>query len=320
MSSRKKIRTAVIGVGYLGKLHAEKYALVEDAELVGVTDTNAQRAAEIAALVKTTAYGDYRELFGKVDAVSVVTPTVSHRRIGLDFLSRGVDVLMEKPIANSVTEARDLVSEAERTGRILQVGHLERFNGAMFSLGDKVNDPVYIEALRISPFPNRSTDVDVILDVMIHDIDLVLTLAGSEVESVEAAGMPVVSDKVDVANARLRFKNGCVASITSNRAAKEKVRRITLYQQDACITIDYGNQALFVSRPTLDPATGLKPLVDEPVIAQKKDALLEEIRSFVDSCITRRPPLVSGRDGMRALEVAGMVQQAIKANRAGEVR
>lgn len=319
MSFRKKIRTAVIGVGYLGRFHAEKYAKLEDAELIGVTDTNMARAEEIAALTNSKAFSDYRDLFGLVDAVSVVTPTESHRRIGLEFLSRGVDVLMEKPIANNTGAAEDLVAEAERTKRILQVGHLERFNGAMAALGDRVKDPVYIEAFRCSPFPNRSTDVDVILDVMIHDIDLVLTLAGSEVESVEATGLPVVSDKTDIASARIRFKSGCVANITANRVSKDKVRKINVYQNDAVITLDYGSQSLAVSRPTPD-GSSLKPLVDEDITAQKKDALLEEISSFVNSCMTRTPALVSGADGLRALEVAEMVQKAIKSSRTAPLR
>lgn len=315
MINRKKIRVAVIGVGYLGNFHAQKYAKIEGAELVGVTDADAERANEVAAANGTKAFASHTELLGKVDAVSIVTPTESHYRLGMEFLQAGADVLIEKPIANSVQEAGELVRAAESAGRILQVGHLERFNGAMYALGDRVKTPSYIEAFRLSPFPNRSTDVDVVLDVMIHDIDLVLKLAGSEVEEVEAFGMPIVSDKDDLASARIRFKNGAVANITANRASKERVRRINVYQRDACIAIDYASQSVTVSRPTPDASTGLRPLVDEEIAAEKKDALFEELSSFVEACSTRKTPVVSGVDGKRALEVAVMVQLAIKSGR-----
>lgn len=320
MISKKKIRVAVIGVGYLGSFHAQKYAKIEGAELVGVTDSDPGRANEVAAANGTKAFASHTELLGKVDAVSIVTPTESHYRIGMEFLQAGADVLVEKPIANSVQEAGELVRAAERAGRILQVGHLERFNGAMSALGDRVKTPSYIEAFRLSPFPNRSTDVDVVLDVMIHDIDLVLKLAGSEVEEVEAFGMPIVSDRDDLASARIRFKNGAVASITANRASKERVRKINVYQRDACIAIDYASQSVTVSRPTLDASTGLKPLVDEEVASEKKDALFEELSSFIDACTTRKTPVVSGVDGKKALEVAVMVQLAIKSGRTAQGR
>lgn len=320
MINRKKIRVAVIGVGYLGNFHAQKYAKIEGAELVGVTDADPGRAKEIAAANGTKAFASHTELLGKVDAVSIVTPTESHYRIGMEFLQAGADVLVEKPIANSVQEAGELVRAAERAGRILQVGHLERFNGAMYALGDRVKAPSYIEAFRLSPFPNRSTDVDVVLDVMIHDIDLVLKLAGSEVEEVEAFGMPIVSDKDDLASARIRFKNGAVASITANRASKERVRRINVYQRDACIAIDYASQSVTVSRPTPDASTGLRPLVDEEIASEKKDALFEELRSFIDACSERKTPVVSGADGKKALEVAVMVQLAIKSGRTAQGR
>ncbi len=320
MISKKKIKVAVIGVGYLGNFHAQKYAKIEGAELVGVTDADMGRANEVAAANGTKAFASYTELLGKVDAVSIVTPTESHYRIGMEFLQAGADVLVEKPIANSVQEAGELVRAAERAGRILQVGHLERFNGAMSALGDMVKSPSYIEAFRLSPFPNRSTDVDVVLDVMIHDIDLVLKLAGSEVEEVEAFGMPIVSDKDDLASARIRFKNGAVANITANRASKERVRKINVYQRDACIAIDYASQSVTVSRPTLDTATGLRPMVDEEIVSEKKDALFEELSSFVEACSTRKTPVVSGVDGKKALEVAVMVQLAIKSGRTRQAR
>ncbi|MBI5643301.1 MAG: Gfo/Idh/MocA family oxidoreductase [Deltaproteobacteria bacterium] len=315
--SRKKIRVGVVGVGYLGKLHAEKYALIEDAELVGVTDVNHARAREIASLTGSKAFDSYADLFGKVDAVSIVTPTESHCRIGLEFLGRGIDVLVEKPIANSTKEADALIQEAAKKNAILQVGHLERFNAAYAALSGRVKRPVYLEAHRLSPFPNRSTDVDVVLDVMIHDIDIVLNLAGSEVESVEAAGTPVVSNKVDIANARLRFKNGCVASLTGSRVARSRVRKLEITERDACYTVDFMNQQLFISKlvPGKDGAIGT--LADEEIVITKRDSILEELKSFVSSSAERKAPYVSGTDGRSALAVAERIQNAIASSIAG---
>ncbi len=314
MTSRKKIRVGVVGVGYLGRLHAEKYAMIEEAELVGVTDLDLKRAEEIAASVKTRAFRSYKELFGLVDAVSVVTPTESHCPIGLEFLSRGVDVLIEKPIALNISEADSLVNEAGKSGCVLQVGHLERFNAAMAALEGRAARPLLLEARRLSPFPNRSTDVDVVLDVMIHDIDIVLHLAGSEVESVEAAGMPVVSGKTDVASARLRFKNGCAASITASRVAKEKIRKLDIYSEDgAVIAVDFGSQHLSISRPVAKGGSPVMELVDDALTVAKRDSLLEELKSFVMCSASRSAPPVTGEDGRNALRVAGMIQDSIKA-------
>lgn len=310
MSSRKRIKVAVIGVGYLGRFHAQKYSSIEDAELVGVVDSDPERAEAVAKEVGTRAFRSRAELPGLVDAVSIATPTEFHHSIGMEFLSKGVHVMMEKPLAADSREAGELVREAERTGAVLQVGHIERFNGAMTALGNAVRDPLYIEAARTSPYPNRSTDVDVILDVMVHDIDLVLSMAGSEPERVEATAFPVVSPgKADFASARVVFRNGCAACITASRVARERVRKITVYQPGAVISIDYAAQTLSFDRTV--PGSG--PVASqsaEDLKVEKKDSLLEELRSFLISVRDGRPPVVSGRDGMRALELAERIREA----------
>lgn len=313
--SRKRIKVGVVGVGYLGKLHAEKYALIKEADLVGVVDANASRAREIAALTGTQSFSSYEELFGKVDAVSVVTPTEGHFRIGLEFLSRGVHVMMEKPITNTTNEADRLIAEAKKKGVILQVGHLERFNGAYAALvGRLKSPPVFVEAHRLSPFPNRSTDVDVVLDVMIHDIDLVLDVVKSRVSSVEAVGAPVVSAKTDIANARLQFENGCVASITASRVSRSRVRKMEIATRDSSATVDFMNQHLFISKLTPGEPGKVGTLVDEQVAVAKMDAILEELKSFVASAASGGRPVVSGEDGRAALDVAELIQGAITAH------
>ncbi len=321
MNSRKKIRVAVIGVGYLGRLHALKYPMIEEAALVGVTDTDLKRAEEIAKETGTKAWPDYREFFGRVDAVSVVTPTESHCRIGLDFLRRGVDVMMEKPMAVTPAEARELIKAAEESKAVLQVGHLERFNAALVEANSgRIKDPLYLEAQRVSPFPNRGTDVDVILDLMIHDIDIALDIAKSEVLSVEATGMPVISGKLDFANARIKFKNGCTANLTASRVSKDRVRRLNIFQPGSIMTVDYATQQLSVSNVALDAAGGFSTLVDEDIRLEKKDAILEELKAFVSSSLRRSAPVVSGHDGMRALEVAEMVQRKAAESLKGFIR
>ncbi len=309
----KKIRVAVIGAGYLGRLHAEKYARIDGAELVGVADTDVERAREVAASNGTAACASHKDLFGRVDAVSIVTPTESHARIGLDFLSKGVDVLMEKPIAVTVKGAARLVAEARRTKAVLQVGHLERFNAAVARLRGMVKKPVYIETQRLAPFPNRGTDVSVALDLMIHDIDIVLSMVKSPVKSIEAVAMPVVSGMADFANARVAFKNGCVANLTASRAARDRVRTLHLFQEGENIKIDYIAQSLVVSRKAGFDAGG--KVAFEEVALEKSDSLLEELKAFVESSSRRTKPAVSGTDGMKALELAHMIQAAAKRRR-----
>jgi predicted dehydrogenase len=310
----KKIRVAVIGVGYLGSLHAEKYAGIEGAELVGVADLDGPKAEEVAAKVRTKAYQNHKDLFGRVDAVSIATPTEHHLSVGMDFLSKGIDVLIEKPIAMDTDEARTLISESEKTGAILQVGHLERFNGAVTALDGRVSNPMFIESNRLSPFPDRSTDVDVILDLMIHDIDILLNLVGSEVRSVDAVGIPVVTEKVDIANARIKFANGCVANVTASRVSEERLRTMRLFQADAYISIDFAHQHISVSRTVHATDGGRSKVVKEELDIEKSDSLMEELKAFLKCSATRTTPLVSGTEGLVALEVATRIQDSVKAS------
>ncbi|MBI5970119.1 MAG: Gfo/Idh/MocA family oxidoreductase [Deltaproteobacteria bacterium] len=303
----KKIRTAVIGVGYLGRLHAQKYASIPDmVELVGVCDADPARARAVASECATAAFPSHESFFGRVDAVSVVTPTENHHRIALEMLSRGIDVLVEKPISVTEAEADELIREAGKKKAVLQVGHLERFNAAVAALEGCVKTPKRFEADRLTPFPNRATDVDVILDLMIHDLDIILNLASSEIESIEAFGMPVVTDKTDYATAGIRFKNGCTAQITASRVSKDKVRRLRVYQDREYITVDCANQRMFVTR-----GAGPSALTEEEIQIVKSDSLLEELNAFIRSCASRTAPLVSGEDGLRALQAAVRVQQAV---------
>ncbi len=310
----KRIRVAVIGAGYLGKLHAEKYALIPQAELIGVSDITLERAEELASRLKTEPYSSYRDLIGRVDAVSVVTPTETHSSIAFDFLSNGVDVLVEKPITISIEEAEGLVKEAKRTKRVLQVGHLERFNAAVVEAKKRIKNPMFIEAERLSPFPNRSTDVDVVLDVMIHDIDIALDLVNSPVESVDAIGSPVLTDKIDMASARLRFKNGAVADIIASRVSKERVRKARIFQSNEYISIDYAGQGVSITKILPGAHGDITRMTEERPELQKADQILEELKAFISASMQRTRPPVTGEDGLNALKVAHMVQNSINSS------
>jgi len=323
----KKIRTAVVGVGRLGGFHAEKYAELETSVLVGVSDTDAARAQEVAGKLGVRAFADYRDLIPLVDAVSIATPTESHLEIGRAFLEAGVHVLVEKPIAMDSKEAAVFVEAARSSGALLQVGHLERFNPAVTALESRVLRPLFIESYRLSPFPARSTDIDVILDLMIHDIDIILNLVNEDIVDIKAMGIPVITPHVDMANARLRFAGGCVANVTASRVSRDRARSIRLFQSDSIISIDYAAQHIYITRAENNGAgisEGLPgKLVDEDIEIEKKDSLLEEIRSFVGSCISGTTPLVPGEAGKRALEVAERIQDSDKkamARFSGEAR
>ena len=311
----RRIKVGVIGVGHLGKFHAEKYASLPSVELVGVVDADKKRAQEVASNLKTNVFYSYRDILlrEKVDAVSIVVPTSLHYKIAKDFLSKGIDCLLEKPITNTLPEADELIKEAKKKKAVFQVGHLERFNAAVMAAEGIVNNPLFIECHRLSPFPNRGADVDVILDVMIHDIDIILNFVKSEIESVDAIGIPVISGKVDIANARIKFKNGCVANVTASRVSKERARKITLFQRDAYVSIDYANQNMAVfKKQGSGKSRELPSIVEQDIKIEKNDTLLEEIKAFVNSVATRKPPLVSGEEGRRALEVAQKIQEKMR--------
>jgi predicted dehydrogenase len=308
----KKLRVGVIGVGYLGKFHAEKYARMDNVELVGVVDVSADLAKEVARKIGTTAYSDYRDLFGKVDAVSVVVPTPAHFDVGRAFLERDVDVLIEKPITTTVEEADRLIGFADSRSLILQVGHLERFNPAVAALEDIVTVPRFIESHRLSIFKPRGIDVSVVLDLMIHDIDIILNFVKSEVTDIRAAGTTVITHEVDIANARLEFKNGCVANVTASRISTKNERKIRLFQKDAYISVDFANHEITVVRQSQNGSDGIIPGMElNQLCFTKGDALEAEIRAFVASVVSRSAPEVSGRVGRDALKIALSIMDQI---------
>jgi len=312
----KKTRVAVVGVGYLGKFHAQKYARMPDAELVGVVDIDEKLSRQVAAETQTEAYTDYRELLGKIDAASVVVPTPAHYRISRDLLANQIDLMIEKPITTSLAEADQLIDIANSQKRLIQVGHLERFNSAVVALADIIREPRFIESHRLSTYKPRATDVSVVLDLMIHDIDIILNLVNSEVDQIHAAGIPVVSEHVDIANARLAFKSGCVANVTASRISTKNERKMRLFQRDAYISIDFANhEATIVRKDDGADDHGLIPGFGiEKRVFDKGDALDDELRAFVRAVQTREPPPVTGQMGRDALETALDVMGQIQKN------
>ncbi|MDY0268736.1 Gfo/Idh/MocA family protein [Trichloromonas sp.] len=301
-----KLRAAVIGVGYLGRFHAQKFAMLDDVELVGVVDASAERAAEVAAEVGARAFTDHREVLPLVDMVSVVVPTQYHFDVARDAFEAGCHVLLEKPVTRTVEEADRLVALAQEKNLIFQVGHLERFNPAILALRGVINNPRFIESHRLAPFKPRGTDVNVVLDLMIHDIDIILSIVGCPIKTVNSVGVPVLSSEVDIANARLQFENGCVANVTASRVSREAMRKVRIFQPDAYISIDYQERKIAIYRKLAGESMipGLPNITMEQKSFEQSDALLEEVRSFVEVVRTGGRPVVSGEDGRRALEVA----------------
>lgn len=314
----KTIRVGVVGVGYLGAFHVQKYAGMSGVRLVGVADINAERAREIGRRYGVTAFTDYRDLFGKVDAVSIVVPTSLHHDVARDFLAHGIDVLVEKPMTTTVAEADDLITTARCGNRILQVGHLERFNPALRALDGIVSRPLFIESHRLAPFKDRGTDVDVILDIMIHDIDLILMLVNAPVRAIHAVGVPVVSpEKNDIANVRIEFETGCVANVTASRISVKEMRKLRIFQQDAYLSIDFAAQQVDVYR-RIDSFEGYDTpqIMYEPLDISRGDALEQELVSFVEAVRTRSQPAVSGEEGRAALQVALEIVSQIETKKA----
>jgi predicted dehydrogenase len=301
----EKIRTAVIGVGYLGRFHAQKYATLPGSLLVGVSDTQERSRDAVAAELGVTAYADYRDLLGKVDAVSVVTHTPSHYEIAAEFLRHGVHVLVEKPMTETLEQAQALIDLAAAQKKVLQVGHLERFNAAILAAEPYLRAPRFLECQRLAPFKERGTDVNVVLDLMIHDIDIVQSIVKSPIVSIDAIGTPVFSDQVDIANARIRFANGCVANTTASRVSLKTERKLRIFQDDAYLSMDLQQKILTVIRKQVPgaPPSPLPVTIEEQNLEQG-DALKAEIESFLDCVRTGSAPVVSGEDGLRALETA----------------
>ncbi len=315
MDNGKPVRVGVVGVGYVGQHHARIYSELPGVDLVGVVDIDEARLQEIGERHRIQLCRDYRELLGKLDAVSVAVPTLLHYSIAKEFLECGVDVLVEKPIAHSLTQADELVDIAKADDRIFQVGHIERFNGAVKALEDIVKSPGFIECHRLGPFAHRNTDVDVVLDLMIHDIDIILNLIKSPVMAVTAVGVPVISDQVDIANARLQFESGCVANLTASRVSVERVRRIRIFQRDTFISLDYSQQeiAIYHRLPgEAGPAAEVDPrIVKEDIFIDKAEPLRVELESFVECVRSRKRPLVSGEEGRDALRVASQIVEKL---------
>ena len=310
------MRTAVIGVGYLGRFHAQKYANLKNSELVGIADPVAAARDTVSAELGVTGYADYRDLLGRVDAVSIVTPTPYHFAVAKEFLEAGAHVLVEKPMTTTVEEGVGLIDAARHAQRILQVGHLERFNAAVQALQPILTVPRFIESARLAPFKHRGTDVDVVLDLMIHDIDLILSIVRSPVVGVDAIGSSVFSREVDIANARLRFANGCVANATASRVSLKTERKLRLFQDDAYISIDLQEKILTVIRKgTQVGADGVPQVAIEESNYEQGDALKEEIVAFLDSATTGRPPAVSGEDGLLALRTAVSIAEQVANSR-----
>ncbi len=291
------LRVAVVGAGYLGQHHARIYSELEEAELAGVVDCDRARADEVAGRFGSRAFADYRDVLADVDAVSIVVPTSNHFEVALDCVRAGKDVFVEKPIAETVRQADELIAEAKKADRVLQVGHLERYNPGVSIMRRMVDRPMLIEAVRLSPFLNRACDVDVTVDLMIHDIDIMLNLISAPITRINAVGLSLVTNKIDEARAWIEFENGSVACLTASRVSKEKQRKLKVFQQDAVIELDY--QTGIVER--YSPAD---PVKRETLRPENREPLKEELKDFVHCAVKRENPRVSGVEGRNALRLA----------------
>src|SRR6202167_1528828 len=310
------MRTAVVGVGYLGRFHAQKYRQETNSELVGIADPSAEARQAVASELGVPAHADYRELLGRVDAVSIVTPTPQHYAIARDFLEAGAHVLVEKPMTASVAEGENLIEAARRAQRVLQVGHLERFNAAVQALQPILTAPRFLESARLAPFKHRGTDVNVVLDLMIHDIDLILSIVGSPVTAIDAIGSRVFSQEVDIANARLRFANGCVANATASRVSMKAERRLRLFQDDAYVSVDLQQKVLTVIRKGVGLGPdGMPQVVIEENNYEQGDAIKTEIEAFLHAAATGTAPPVTGEDGLLALRTAVNIAEQVASSR-----
>jgi predicted dehydrogenase len=306
------LRIAVIGVGHLGRHHARILSSLPGLELVAVVDTNRPRAEEIAALNHTQAAFDYRDVIGRVDAVTLAVPTELHRRLSLPLLAAGVHVLVEKPMARSLTEADEMIAAATDAALVLAVGHTERFNPAIAAARPFLTDPRFIEVHRLGTFPERSLDIDVVFDLMIHDLDVVLSLVHADVASIEAVGVPVLTGRVDIANARLRFVNGCIANVTASRISRDRVRKIRFFQPAAYLSVDYAAQKVEMWR-LVKGSGGMPSIQGGEVNVTNEEPLRRELADFVDAVVSRRPQVVTGQQGRRALALAQQITDRINA-------
>lgn len=313
----EKLRVGVVGVGHLGQHHARVYAELKECDLIGVADIDTERGQEIAKRHSTKFYKDYHEFFGKIDALSIAVPTEHHSHIGLDCLQQGIHLLIEKPMTSTLEEADHLIETAAANQVILQIGHTERFNAAVVKLAQIVDKPAFIESNRLSPFPERSTDIDVVLDIMIHDIDIILSVVKSPVKKLEAVGIPVITSKIDIANTRLEFEAGCIANVTASRVSLKRERKLRIFQPEKYISMDYQAQTLHVvelkhSERRHDFPNSRPTIVPYQVDIVKQEPLKAELQSFVQCVQTRGIPVVSGIDGRNALKVAFNILQTMR--------
>lgn len=307
------LNAAVVGVGYLGRFHAQKYKALETVNLVGVCDASPEQAKKVAEELGVESFSDYKDLLGKVDAVTVAATTSAHYEIAKFFLSNGVHVNVEKPITATAKEAEELCDLAEKNKLKLQVGHVERFNPALVAAQEKLKTPIFIECHRLAPFKPRGVDVSVVLDLMIHDLDVILSLVKSEPKKIHAIGTPVLTPVVDIANARVEFENGCVANLTSSRVSTSAQRKFRVFQQDQYLSIDFGSGEVNLTTKLGDMSSeGELPLERESWSLEKGDALFTETEEFIKCIQNDTPPIVSGRDGLKALKLAEDILAAIK--------
>ena len=307
------LRVAVIGTGYLGQFHAEKYAALPQADLVTIVDIDAQRAADIAKKTHCQGITDYTVLKDQVDAVSIVTPTSTHFEIGKFFLENGIHVLMEKPITETTGQAQTLIDLAHAKNLVLQVGFLERFNPIVTASAEKITAPLFIESTRIMPFNPRNKDVNVVLDLMIHDIDLIQSMVKQPIVKIDASGACVLTEKTDIANARIQFEGGCVASVTASRISLKSERKMRLFQRDGYFSLNFQDKVVSISEQGEgEMFPGIPNIKRKTVKGRKKDdALLAEIDAFLNSIATNTPPVVSGEDGKQALQTALEITQMV---------
>ncbi len=310
------LRAGVTGVGYLGRFHAQKYAALDGVALTGVHDVDPDRARAVAEELGTTAFADLDTLLAHVDVLSVVVPTRLHHAVAGAALARGIHTLVEKPITTTLAEADDLVDRAEAAGAILQVGHLERFNAAVGGLAEEVGTPMFIESQRLAGFNPRGADVSVVLDLMIHDIDIILKLVDRPVARIDANGAPVISGDVDIANTRIQFDNGCVANVTASRVSLKSERKMRLFQRNRYIALDFQERTLDLRTrvDTGDAAPSMDAIRSEQRHFSDGDALRAEIASFVEAVREGRTPIVTGRDGRRALATAIEITRQLREN------
>lgn len=313
-----RLRAAVVGAGYLGRFHAMKYKDLPGVDLVGVADIDAHRADEVAKELGARAYAGHRDLIGLVDVATVAVPTTDHYAVASQLVAAGIHVLVEKPIAATLSEATSLVEAAERQGVVLQVGHLERFNPTVQALRRRLREPLFWECHRISPFPGRGGDVDVVLDLMIHDIDLILDILDASVTQVDAVGVPVLTSRYDIVNARIKFATGCVANLTASRVSAKSLRKIRVFQSDSYLSADSAKGELIEYRRLPPEGPGAAPKITaQRVDVEERDSLMEEVRSFVEAVSSHAVPVVDGKAGVRALEVALKVIEGIRQSASG---